>query len=40
MNGKTGIITDDDLLLVAERFGIGTAKRVLEEMEESLKFKV
>ena len=40
VNGKTGIITDDDLLLVAERFGIGTAKRALKEMEESLKFKV
>ena len=33
---KTGIITDDDLLLVAERFGIGTAKRALKEIEEVL----
>ena len=33
---KTGLITDDDLLLVAERFGIGTAKRALKEIEEVL----
>ena len=37
VNGKTGLITDDDLLLVAERFGIGTAKRALKEIEEGLK---
>lgn len=36
VNGKTGLITDDDLLLVAERFGIGTAKRALKEIEEAL----
>ena len=36
VNGKTGIIADDDLLLVAERFGIGTAKRALKEIEEVL----
>ena len=36
VNGKTGLITDDDLLLVAERFGIGTAKRALKEIEEVL----
>lgn len=35
VNGKTGNITDDDLLLVAERFGIGTASRVLEEVREA-----
>ena len=34
VNGKTGNITDADLLLVAERFGIGTAKRVLAEIKE------
>ena len=37
VNGKTGLIADDDLLLVAERFGIGTAKRVLKEIVEKLK---
>ena len=37
VNGKTGRITDDDLLSVAERFGIGTAKRVLHQIKESIK---
>ena len=36
VNGKTGLITDDDLLAVAERFGIGTAKRALREIKEVL----
>ena len=36
VNGKTGLITDEDLLAVAERFGIGTAKRVLREIKEVL----
>ena len=40
VNGKTGLITDDDPLLVAERFGIGTAKQALEEIEEGSRFKV
>ena len=37
VNGKTGLITDDDLIAVAERFGIGTAKRALKEVKEALK---
>ena len=37
VNGKTGLITDDDLIAVAERFGIGTAKRALNEVKEALK---
>ena len=36
VNGKTGNITDEDLIAVAERFGIGTAKRVLKEIKEVL----
>ena len=36
VNGKTGLITDEDLLSVAERFGIGTAKRALREIKEVL----
>ena len=36
VNGKTGQITDEDLIAVAERFGIGTAKRVLKEIKEVL----
>lgn len=36
VNGKTGLITDEDLLTVAERFGIGTAKRALREIKEVL----
>ena len=36
VNGKTGLITDEDLLAVAERFGIGTAKRVLREVKDVL----
>ena len=36
VNGKTGLITDEDLLTVAERFGIGTAKRALREIKDAL----
>ena len=36
VNGKTSQITDEDLIAVAERFGIGTAKRVLKEIKEVL----
>ena len=36
VNGKTGRITDEDLLTVAERFGIGTGKRALREIREVL----
>ena len=35
VNGKTGVITDDDLLAVAAKFGIGTAKRALKEVKEA-----
>jgi len=37
VNGKTGLITDADLLAVAEKFGIGTAKRVLGEVQEAVR---
>lgn len=36
VNGKRREITDEDLLAVADRFGIGTAKRVLREVRESV----
>lgn len=36
VNGKRREITDEDLLAVADRFGIGTAKRVLREVRESI----
>ena len=36
VNGKTGLIKDEDLLAVAERFGIGTAKRALREVKEAV----
>ena len=36
VNGKQADITDEDLLAVADRFGIGTAKRVLREVRESI----
>ena len=36
VNGKTGNITDEDLIAVAERFGIGTAKRALGEIKAAL----
>ena len=37
VNGKTGLITDEDLLAVAERYGIGTGKRILREIKEAVK---
>jgi len=37
VNGKTGLIKDEDLLAVAEKFGIGTAKRVLAEVKEAVR---
>jgi len=37
VNGKTGHIGDEDLLAVAEKFGIGTAKRVLGEVKEAVR---
>ena len=37
VNGKTSLIGDADLLAVAERFGIGTARRALEEVKEAVK---
>lgn len=36
VNGKVGNIGDDDLLAVAERFGIGTAKRALREVKAAI----
>ena len=36
VNGKTSLIADDDLLAVAERFGIGSARRVLEEVRHAV----
>lgn len=36
INGKQADITNEDLLAVADRFGIGTAKRVLREVRESI----
>ena len=37
VNGKTGLITDDDLLSVASRFGIGTAKSVLRDVKDAVR---
>ena len=37
VNGKTGLITDDDLLAVASRFGIGTAKSVLRDVKDAVR---
>lgn len=36
VNGKRKDITDDDLFAVADRFGIGTAKRVVGEVKEAI----
>ena len=36
VNGKTGLIRDEDLLAVAARYGIGTAKRVLGEVKAAV----
>ena len=33
INGKQSNITDDDLLTVAARYGIGTASKVLSEIK-------
>ncbi len=33
VNGKFPSITDGDILAVGERYGLGTAKRVLEEVK-------
>ena len=40
VNGKTSVIRDEDLLAVADRFGLGTARRALAEIKEALKNKV
>lgn len=37
VNGKFSDITRDDLLVVADRFGIGTAPRVLKQVGEAVK---
>ena len=37
VNGKRKDITDEDLLTVADRFGVGTAKRVIKEVKSVLK---
>ena len=37
VNGKFSRITDDDLLTVADRFAIGTAKKVLDQVKEAIK---
>lgn len=37
VNGKFSDITDDDLLKVADRYGVGTAPRVLKEVKEVLR---
>ena len=37
VNGKFSRITDEDLLTVADRFAIGTAKKVLDQVEEAIK---
>ena len=37
VNGKFSAITDEDLLAVAERFGLGTAKKILKSMHEVIK---
>jgi len=34
VNGKRKNITDDDILAVADRFGIGTASKVLDEVKQ------
>ena len=36
VNGKQSKITDDDLFAVADRFAIGTAVRVLDEVKSAL----
>ena len=36
VNGKRSDITDEDLLVVADRFAIGTGKKVLEQVKDVL----
>lgn len=36
VNGKFSVITDGDILAVGERYGLGTAKRVLEEVSAAI----
>ena len=36
VNGKQSNITDEDLLVVADRFAIGTAKKVLAQVREEV----
>jgi serine/threonine-protein kinase HipA len=36
VNGKFKVITREDLLAVANRFGIGTAKKVIHEVGEAV----
>lgn len=36
VNGKCADITDADLLAVADRFGIGTAKRIIQEVAQAV----
>lgn len=40
VNGKCAHISDDDLLSVADRFGIGTAKHILHDMHTTLHIPV
>ena len=37
VNGKTGLIADEDLLAGAAKFGIGTARRALGEVREPVR---
>lgn len=39
VNGKRSDISDEDLFAVADRFGIGTARRVIEEVRTALELK-
>ena len=39
VNGKQSHITDDDLLAVGDRFAVGTARKVLEEIKFHMKNK-
>ena len=36
MNGKFGDITRDDLLRVADRFAIGSAERVIDQVQDAV----
>ena len=36
VNGKRKDIDDEDLLIVADRFGIGTARRILDEVRNAV----